>query len=42
MKTEMAAAFDREAKKILLKEYPDGVMSLQVVGNVLWGIPKRP
>jgi ubiquinone/menaquinone biosynthesis C-methylase UbiE len=42
MKPEMAAAFDNEAKKILLKEYPDGIMSLQVVGNVIWGVPKRP
>ncbi len=42
MKPKMAAAFDREAKKILLKEYPDDIMSLQIVGNVLWGIPKRP
>ncbi len=42
MKPEMATAFDQEAKKILLEKYPDGVMSLQVVGNVIWGIPKKP
>ena len=42
MKPEMATAFDDEAKKILLKEYPDGKMSFQVVGNVIWGVPKRP
>ncbi len=41
MKSEMAMAFDREAKKILLKEYPDGIMLLQVVGKVIWGIPKH-
>jgi trans-aconitate methyltransferase len=42
MKPDMAAAFDDEAKKILLKEYPDGKISFQVVGNVIWGVPKRP
>ncbi|GAC1396985.1 MAG: hypothetical protein NVS4B12_23950 [Ktedonobacteraceae bacterium] len=41
MKPEMAAAFDHEAKKILLRNYPDGVISLQVVGNVIWGFPRK-
>ena len=42
MNPEMAAAFDSEAKKILLKKYPDGLLSLHVVANVTWGIPKKP
>ena len=42
MKPEMAAAFDSEAKKILLNKYPDGILSLHVVANVTWGIPKKP
>lgn len=40
MSPVMADAFDREARKILLRSYPSGVMSLQVVGSVVWGIPK--
>lgn len=40
MNPEAAHAFDQEAKKILLKSYSDSVMSLQVVGHIVWGIPK--
>ncbi len=36
----MANAFDQEARKILLEMHSDGVMSLQVVGNIVWGIPQ--
>ena len=42
MKPEMAATFDNEAKKILLKKYPDSILSLHVVANVTWGVPKKP
>lgn len=42
MKPEMAVAFDSEAKNILLKKYSDGILSLHVVANVAWGIPKKP
>ena len=42
MEPEMAMQFDREAKKILLKKYPDGMLSFQVVANVIWGFPKKP
>ncbi len=34
-----AAAFDQEARRILLQSYPDGVMSLQIVANIVWGVP---
>lgn len=40
MSPAMADAFDREARKILFRSYPSGVMSLQVIGSVVWGIPK--
>lgn len=39
MAPDQAAAFDQEARKILLKSHKDGVMSLQVVGRVIWGLP---
>lgn len=42
MEPEMAMQFDSEAKKILLKKYPDGVLSFHVVTNVTWGVPKKP
>ncbi len=42
MELEMAQQFDSEAKKILLKKYPDGILSFQVVANVTWGFPKKP
>ena len=37
----MAAAtdFDREAREALRQAYPDGIVPLQVVGKVTWGIP---
>jgi ubiquinone/menaquinone biosynthesis C-methylase UbiE len=40
MDPAMAEAFDREAKEILLKSHPDGVISLQVAGEIVWGIPQ--
>ncbi len=39
MGIEQAEAFDREAKKILLNTHQDGMIELQVVGNIVWGIP---
>jgi ubiquinone/menaquinone biosynthesis C-methylase UbiE len=40
MDPSMADAFDREAKEILLKSHPDGVISLQAFANIVWGIPQ--
>ena len=40
MEPAIADAFDQEARKILLNSYPDGVMLLQVVASVVWGIPQ--
>jgi ubiquinone/menaquinone biosynthesis C-methylase UbiE len=39
MGMEQAQAFDGEAKKILLDIYRDGVIEMQVVGNIVWGVP---
>lgn len=41
MDPAMADAFDQEARKILLRSYGDGVLRLQVVGTVVWGLPRR-
>ena len=35
-----ATAFDREAKKILLKSYSDGTITLQVTARIVWGFPR--
>jgi hypothetical protein len=40
MGPSVADAFDHEAKEILLKSHPDGVISLQVFVSVVWGIPQ--
>jgi len=34
-----ANTFDREAREALLHAYPDGVITFQIVGNVVWGMP---
>jgi trans-aconitate methyltransferase len=39
MGIESVQAFDQEARKILLKIYADGNVTLQVVGRIVWGIP---
>lgn len=39
MVAEDALAFDQEAKHRLMRAYPDGNISLQVAGNIVWGIP---
>lgn len=41
MGTEQAQAFDEEARKILLKIYPDEVVTMDVVCRIVWGIPGR-
>ncbi len=40
MSPEQADAFDKEARKILLGTHSDGMVSMQVVGSVVWGIAK--
>ncbi|MEZ4861472.1 MAG: class I SAM-dependent methyltransferase [Caldilineaceae bacterium] len=37
-----AVAFDAAARTKLLESYPDGVITLEVVGTVLWGVPGDP
>jgi SAM-dependent methyltransferase len=39
MGQEQADAFDQEARKILLKKYSDGVIELNVIANIVWGLP---
>jgi trans-aconitate methyltransferase len=39
MEPTQAEAFDREARKILLRTHSDGIMSMQVVANIVWGRP---
>lgn len=39
MTAEEAEAFDREAREILLEAYSDGVVKMQVVASVVWGLP---
>ena len=41
MGVEQAQAFDQEARKILLRTYQNGTITLQVVGSVVWGIPGK-
>jgi len=40
MEPAMADDFDQEARKILLSSFPDGVMPLQVIASIVWGIPQ--
>lgn len=42
MGPDRAATFDEEARKILLRSYHDGIITLHVGTTVLWGIPKGP
>jgi 2-polyprenyl-3-methyl-5-hydroxy-6-metoxy-1,4-benzoquinol methylase len=37
---ERTAAFDQEARRILLRSYGDGMIPLQVSGHVVWGLPQ--
>ncbi|MEO8972692.1 MAG: class I SAM-dependent methyltransferase [Ktedonobacteraceae bacterium] len=40
MTPEQAEGFDREARKILLETHSDGILHMQVVANIVWGIPR--
>jgi hypothetical protein len=40
MSPEQAAAFDQEARMMLLGSHGDGVMAMRVVGSVIWGMPQ--
>jgi SAM-dependent methyltransferase len=40
MGQEQADAFDQEARNILLKKYSDGVIALNVIANIVWGLPQ--
>lgn len=40
MTPEQAEGFEQEAREILLKSHSDGVMRMQVVANIVWGIPQ--
>lgn len=39
MGSVQAEAFDQEAREILLRTHSDGIMSMQVVANIVWGRP---
>src|SRR5579872_4886208 len=39
MTPEQAEGFDREAREILLESHGDGMLEMQIVANVVWGIP---
>lgn len=39
MTREQAEGFDQEARRILLEAYSDGMLKMQVVANVVWGMP---
>ncbi len=41
MGQQLADDFDRQAKALLLQYYKDGMLPLQVVGNVTWGTPEE-
>jgi SAM-dependent methyltransferase len=40
MGASKAAAFDEEARELLLKFYGDALLSLQVTASVVWGFPR--
>jgi trans-aconitate methyltransferase len=40
MSPEQAAGFDQEARRILLESHSDGVLTMHVVANIVWGIPQ--
>ncbi|MBO0793832.1 MAG: hypothetical protein J2P36_23170, partial [Ktedonobacteraceae bacterium] len=39
MDAQSAAELDRQVRDLLLPLYQDGMISMQVVGRVVWGIP---
>ncbi|QBD83147.1 class I SAM-dependent methyltransferase [Ktedonosporobacter rubrisoli] len=42
MGQERAAAFDREARKLLQQAYRTGTITFQVGARVIWGFPQKP
>ncbi len=42
MELEQSRAFDAAARQILLRTYSDGVISLRVVADIVWGLPLQP
>jgi len=36
---ELSRVLEKEAREILLRTYSDGIMSMQVVANIVWGRP---
>lgn len=42
MGLDQAQAFDEAARQILLRTYSDGIMSLHVVADIVWGLPLHP
>ena len=42
MSQETAAAFDREAKALILRFCPNGYVESQIAGHVQWGMPMSP
>lgn len=41
MGQQQAAELDQQVRDLLLQYYPDGILPLQVVGTVIWGIPQN-
>jgi hypothetical protein len=41
MGQQKATDFDQQARTLLLQFHKDGLLPLQVVGTVTWGIPER-
>lgn len=41
MGQQAAAALDEQVRTLLLRYHPDGMLPLQVVGTVTWGIPEN-
>ena len=41
MGTEKAAAFAQEAREVLSRKYPNGIVPLEVTGHVIWGVPSE-
>lgn len=41
MGEERAAAFGREARSALAAKFTDGVVNLEVIGHIIWGLPNR-
>lgn len=42
MSKEIASRFDKEVKDLVSEFCKDGIVELQIIGKVVWGIPKNP